>query len=579
VLLFIGNEEGRARPKDNGFVFDYFIKDHLGNTRMVLTDEQQTDAYPVASMETANAASEKLYYSNIDETRADKPAGYPSDTYTNPNDKVAKLNGSNSSSKKIGPAILLKVMSGDQMNIRANAYYRLNGASVGTPSNPASELLAALAGSIQGVTGGKFGMQQVQSSGVLGPGVSDLLQRQTDQSTGSTRPKAFLNWVLLDEQFKIVNTSTGFEPVGADGEFKTFVKTGLPISQNGYLYVFTSNESPVDVFFDNLQVTHVRGPLLEETHYYPFGLIINAISSRAAQFGTPCNKLKFSGKEEQRQEFSDGSGLEWLDYGARMYDNQIMRWHTLDPHADRYLPLTPYSAFGNNPINIMDPDGKDIIGATKDDAKKFKEDVYKVLANKKFEALRGLIDIKGKTFKHIDKDALTKALECVELNEDEKAYVDVVTNTINAKEKHTVEYLSKEDDVSADGTSALKAYFNKLQADFGDGMIPGETTKASIVAGLGGEGFNVPTKDGSHSLIISGIPGKNTERAVTSGHEVLGHGIPSSRGESPELNNANAIRMDNLVRRMLGLPQRDGSDHGGYNEGHIKEPQKLPYRQ
>ena len=60
------------------------------------------------------------------------------------------------------------------------------------------ELLAALAGSIQGVTGGKYGMQQVQSSGVLGPGISDLLQRQTDQYTGSTRPKAFLNWVLLD---------------------------------------------------------------------------------------------------------------------------------------------------------------------------------------------------------------------------------------------------------------------------------------------------------------------------------------------------------------------------------------------
>jgi hypothetical protein len=89
-------------------------------------------------------------------------------------------------------------------------------------------------------------LQQGQSSGVLSPGIRDLLQRQTDQSTGSTRPKAFLNWVLLDEQFKIVNTSTGFEPVGSDGEFKTFVKNGLPISQNGYLYVYTSNESPVD---------------------------------------------------------------------------------------------------------------------------------------------------------------------------------------------------------------------------------------------------------------------------------------------------------------------------------------------
>ncbi|MCS6283663.1 MAG: hypothetical protein HUM72_24330 [Dolichospermum sp.] len=325
---------------------------------MVLTDEQQTDAYPVASMETANAASEKLYYSNIDETRADKPAGYPNDTYTNPNDKVARLNGSNSSSKKIGPAILLKVMSGDQMNIRANAYYRLNGASVGTPSNPASELLAALAGSIQGVTMNKYGILQIQNSGVLGPGITDLLQRQTDQSTGSTRPKAFLNWVLLDEQFKIVNSSTGFEPVGTDGEFKTFLKTGLPISQNGYLYVYTSNESPVDVFFDNLQVSHIRGPLLEETHYYPFGLTMSGISSKAA--GKLENKHKFNGNELQHQEFSDGSGLELYDFNARTYDPQAGRFIQIDPTPEEgdQSGLTPYHFSGNNPSTFNDPNGK-----------------------------------------------------------------------------------------------------------------------------------------------------------------------------------------------------------------------------
>ena len=190
VLQFIGNEEGRARPKDNGFVFDYFIKDHLGNTRVVLTDEEQTDAYPVASMETAQAGTEKLYYMNLDETRTDKPAGYPEDSYTNPNDKVARLNGNG---QKIGPAMILKVMSGDRMNIRANAYYRLNGSGLGAPTNPAGELLTALASSLQTVTGGKFGTQQIQSSGVLGPGISDLLQRQSDQYAGSTRPKAYLN--------------------------------------------------------------------------------------------------------------------------------------------------------------------------------------------------------------------------------------------------------------------------------------------------------------------------------------------------------------------------------------------------
>jgi hypothetical protein len=34
-----------------GFAYDYMLKDHLGNVRMVLTEEQKQDIYPAATLE------------------------------------------------------------------------------------------------------------------------------------------------------------------------------------------------------------------------------------------------------------------------------------------------------------------------------------------------------------------------------------------------------------------------------------------------------------------------------------------------------------------------------------------------
>ncbi len=107
------------------------------------------------------------------------------------------------------------------------------------------------------------------------------------------------------------------------------------------------------MFFDILLVIYTRRAILEEAHYYPFGLTMAGISSEAAKGVTyPTNKHKYNGIEETRD-----LGLNQYDSPLRILDPQIAVWWQVDPETENMEMWSPYASNYDNPILYKDPLG------------------------------------------------------------------------------------------------------------------------------------------------------------------------------------------------------------------------------
>jgi RHS repeat-associated protein len=97
---------------------------------------------------------------------------------------------------------------------------------------------------------------------------------------------------------------------------------------------------------------HTRGSIIEENHYYAYGLKIAGISSKKMgdiAEGSLKNNYQYQGDYSEFDE-----DINWNDFELRNYDPQIGCFVQQDPY-DQYP--SPYTGMGNDPINNIDEDG------------------------------------------------------------------------------------------------------------------------------------------------------------------------------------------------------------------------------
>jgi RHS repeat-associated protein len=126
-----------------------------------------------------------------------------------------------------------------------------------------------------------------------------------------------------------------------------------PCSSNShnwrYEYIVADHLGNARVSFADVNQDGAVQPdeVLQENHYYPFGMEMEGIWQNV---GDPSNNYRYNGKE-----LNEELGL--YDYGARWYDPAVAKWTTVDPMADKMPTWSPYNYTFNNPIRFIDPDG------------------------------------------------------------------------------------------------------------------------------------------------------------------------------------------------------------------------------
>ena len=190
-----------------------------------------------------------------------------------------------------------------------------------------------------------------------------LAKRPSSDRARGQRTDYVGRFVFKDEELSYILTDQGRIIQREDGSYE-------------FQYFITDHLGNTRVVFND------EGHILQDNSYYPFGMRMDGLDYTAGL--EPENKHLYNAEKPEISDFivfrastkndknhrffifrdgkelQDDFGLDWYDYGARMYDAAIGRWHVVDPMAEKYYGLSTYTYGKNNPLKYIDPNGQEV---------------------------------------------------------------------------------------------------------------------------------------------------------------------------------------------------------------------------
>jgi RHS repeat-associated protein len=254
----------------------------------------------------------------------------------------------------------LKVYPGDQVDIEVWEYHE--GASgFGTTSTPLTTLITMVSGAFGGYSGG-IGEPSMIYNGVN----SALTAVGNPGNQGSDRPAAYLNYILFDVNYNVLDAGAQVAPATTFTKQKLSFNT-LNIKEEGHLFVYLSydNDSNNWVYFDDFKITHNRSNVIQYNEYYPFGMQTAKSCQPAGAPKTEIFGAEVGTRDGSKNDYLYNAGNEmnsntgWYETFFRGYDATLGKFLQTDPMADKYGSWTPYNYAFNDPVYWNDPNGAD----------------------------------------------------------------------------------------------------------------------------------------------------------------------------------------------------------------------------